>query len=61
MSAGELSHEEHRNRHILLHYHLDELIADFINHTKKLPSKTTLRELMEWSHQQTISPSTKED
>lgn len=48
---------QHRERHIELHKALDELVADFINHTGKLPSKTTLFELMEWSHQQTIAPS----
>ena len=52
-------HEEykvHKLRHILLHQHLDELMADFILHSKKLPSKTTVMELVLWSHQQTIEP-----
>jgi hypothetical protein len=45
--------EEHRKIHIELHKKLDELLADFINETKKLPSKTTIMELMEWSYKQT--------
>ena len=50
---------EHKQRHLTLHRALDELIADFIIHTEKLPSKTTVMELMQWSHQQTIQPSEK--
>ena len=48
--------EEHKQRHIELHTALDELIADFITHTNKLPSKSSIMELMEWSHQQTLEP-----
>jgi hypothetical protein len=51
--------EEHRQRHIELHKMLDELIADFIAHGEigtHLPSKTSVMELMMWSHQQTINP-----
>jgi len=48
-----LSPEDHRARHIELHARLDEIIADFIVHTRKLPSETTLSELMEWSAGQT--------
>ena len=44
---------KHRKRHILLHKYLDELVADFINHTNKLPSETTLMTLMKWSFEQT--------
>lgn len=47
---------EHKERHELLHNHLDELIADFIKHTSKLPSKTSLIEFLEWSYEQTINP-----
>jgi hypothetical protein len=47
---------EHRARHILLHKRLDELLADFIRHTKKLPSQTSIMDLMEWSHRQTVEP-----
>ena len=48
--------EEHKARHIELHKALDELIADFIGHTSKLPSDTSLMELMKWSHRQTLNP-----
>lgn len=47
---------KHKARHELLHRELDELIADFICHTKGLPSRTTVMELMNWSHKQTINP-----
>ena len=45
--------KEHILRHKLLHRKLDELIADFILHTNKLPSQTKLTELMSWSFEQT--------
>jgi hypothetical protein len=50
--------EEHRARHIELHRALDELCADWVTHQnfEKLFSNTTIMELMEWSHQQTIQP-----
>jgi hypothetical protein len=43
----------HRARHVLLHKHLDELLADFIRHTRKRPSETTMLEFLEWSAGQT--------
>lgn len=52
--------KQHIARHKLLHREFDELIADFIGHTERLPSQTTVMELMEWSHEQTILP-TEED
>lgn len=52
----DLTKEEHKKRHIELHQKFDELIADFIFNTKKLPLKTTLKELIDWSHKQTINP-----
>ncbi len=52
--------KEHIIRHKELHNKLDELSADFIKHTGKLPSKTTLLELMTWSHNQTIDPTGEE-
>lgn len=48
----------HRERHRQLHRALDELIADFIDKTGKMPSDTTVMELMEWSHRQTLKPDT---
>jgi len=47
----------HKSRHIFLHRILDELVADFIQHNKtKVPTQTTVTELMIWSHKQTIKP-----
>jgi len=51
-----MTKEEHIERHKLLHQCLDELVADFITHTGVLPSKTSVMELMTWSHEQTINP-----
>ncbi len=51
-----MTKKEHIERHKLLHESLDELIADMINHTNSLPSKTTVKELMDWSHEQTKNP-----
>lgn len=51
-----MTRREHRDRHRMLHAFLDELVADFIDHTGKLPSQTTLMELMQWSHEQTLKP-----
>ena len=51
-----MTKEEHKQRHIKLHENLDELIGDYISQTKKMLSKTTIMELIEWSHQQTIEP-----
>lgn len=47
---------ETKGRHVELHQKLDELIACFITETEKLPSKTTLMEFMEWSHEMTKTP-----
>ena len=52
--------KEHKERHILLHNQLDELLADFIDHTGNLPSKTTVMAFMEWSYKQTQMPDEKE-
>ena len=35
------------------------MVADFIDHTGRLPSETSVMELMEWAYKQTISPSEK--
>lgn len=51
--------EEHRLRHVELHRYLDELVADYIDHTGGLPSKTTVMQLVEWSYRQTKLPSEK--
>lgn len=48
--------QEHAKSHVLLHEYFDELVADFIRHTGKLPSRTTVLELMQWSAGQRVSP-----
>lgn len=54
--APEQTPEEHKARHVALHAVLEELVADFLNHTGALPSRTSVMQLMEWSHQQTQQP-----
>jgi hypothetical protein len=51
--------EEHKALHIKLHNALDELFADYIGHH---PEQTLFLQmpvitLINWSHEQTISPS----
>ena len=49
--------EEHKEIHEKLHLALDELLADYIEHNpEKLPTKSTIMELVIWSHQQVIKP-----
>jgi hypothetical protein len=56
-SVDAIEANEHKVRHQLLHESLDELVADFIRHNDdKRPSSTTVLELMEWSHAQTVKP-----
>ena len=52
----DLSPDEHRRVHVVLHKHLDELVADWCMHTGKRFSETTLVDFMKWSHEQTIEP-----
>jgi len=60
-----MNKEEHIAIHKELHDSFDRLLADFIGHTEKLPGKTTIEELAEWSAGQitdpTVSPYDKED
>ena len=51
-----MNEEEHKERHIKLHDSLDELVADLISHTEKLPSETTVMELISWSAGQKDNP-----
>lgn len=53
--------ESHKKTHEILHQMFDELVADFIEHTGRLPSETTVMELIQWSHEQTKNPSEKAD
>lgn len=54
--AKKISREDHIKRHGELHRALDELMADYITHTKGLPVETTVMQLMEWSHKQMTEP-----
>ena len=51
-----MTKEKHIERHRMLHDRLDELVADLITHTKGLPSRATVLELMEWSAKQVENP-----
>lgn len=54
-----MTEQEHKERHAFLHGYLDELIADYLSCNRdKLPSNTTVMELMQWSHRQTLNPET---
>ena len=56
-----MNKEEHIAKHIELHDSLDQLLADFIRHTKKLLGRTTLLEFLGWSHEQISNPTELED
>jgi hypothetical protein len=54
-----MTREEHRQRHVELHAALDELMADWARHNAhggKRFSNTTIKELMNWSYEQTKEP-----
>ncbi|GAH72254.1 unnamed protein product [marine sediment metagenome] len=64
--GGKMTPKQHQKRHEELHHALDELLADWLSHStsyKKgaLLSKRKVKELMEWSYQQTINPVEKND
>jgi hypothetical protein len=56
MTMTERDTVAHKARHMILHAALDELVADFVTNTQRLPSETSLTELMEWSYEQTHKP-----
>lgn len=58
---AKLTREQHRARHEELHKMLDELAADWMVHTGKRCSTGTVLELMEWSNQQRVEPTEKEE
>jgi hypothetical protein len=58
-SEIERDKEAHKAVHKRLHAAFDELLADFITHTQRMPSETTVLELLQWSHKQTIDPEVK--
>ena len=52
-----MSEEVHAQRHKELHKAIDELAADFIAHNPgKYLSSTSVMQLIQWSHAQTIKP-----
>lgn len=59
--SKQLTGDEHKARHVLLHRELDELVGDFIEYTHRLPTQTTLMEFMVWSHEQTLIPTERKD
>lgn len=46
----------HQARHAQLHAMLDELVADWMIHTGKRPSTTSVLALMEWANEQRLAP-----
>lgn len=51
-----MSNQEHIEFHKYLHKNLDILLADWIRHTGKLPSESTVMELLDWAYKQTLEP-----
>lgn len=52
-----MTRDEHIRAHKELHRSFDKLIADFITHVDgKLLTNTSLLELIQWSHGQTLDP-----
>lgn len=51
-----LTANEHETRHETLHRALDELIADWMRHTDRRPSTSSVLDLMIWSSEQMASP-----
>ena len=51
-----MDRDKHIEIHKELHAKLDELVADYITHNEKGLIKTSVMELIQWSHLQTINP-----
>jgi len=51
-----MTKKEHIKIHKELHKNLDKLVADFVYHTAKRLSNTTILELIQWSFEQTKNP-----
>jgi hypothetical protein len=56
---NEITVEQHMKRHKELHLAFDELAADYVVHTGRLLSKSSLMDLIEWSYKQTVNPTVK--
>jgi len=48
--------QEHRERHKLLHEHLDELLADYLCQNPQPISNLRIMTLLEWSHKESLNP-----
>ena len=48
--------EEHKVHHNKLHKDLDELVADYLRHTKGSLMGSTIMDLIRWSADQTVNP-----
>jgi hypothetical protein len=46
----------HLQRHMELHRALDELVADYVRHTRRSLSGSTVMDLLLWSARQTDDP-----
>lgn len=51
-----MTNEEHIKRHKELHKSLDELVADYIDHTDSTLSETNLMDFVQWSARETENP-----
>ncbi len=51
-----VAEDPHITRHKELHAALDNLAADYVAHTGKLLSETSVLELLGWSYKQTKNP-----
>ena len=51
-----MNEEEHKKKHEDLHRAFDELMDDWMTHTQRRPSKSSVLELLEWSFRQTAGP-----
>ena len=55
-----MSEEEHRLRHVALHNSFDELLADYMTHTKREGGEQITQrpiiDLLQWSYKQTQEP-----
>ena len=56
-----LTVEEHKQQHVKLRESLDELVADFLIHARRLPSSSTVMELMQWAAGQCVDPAPEEE
>jgi hypothetical protein len=52
-----MTRDEHKARHVMLHQHFDELLADYLYHNREArPSTMSMMDFLKWSYQQTIEP-----